>query len=221
MSILDWIFTVCLFVALLFIFLSLLFLLLSYSNKRKSKDLKMKRPKNKRKRKRWMKMRRSLDHKGSSYLKRAIFLFIISILFGGGGAYASYYQMMNLSTSDSNAIVQAHFLVDEIEKTLVEIQNGGDVHKFQKQLLELNSVLVSYGGSTPSIRLTKENQRLLVRYYTSLREYGANLYGQNVEQLSEQETITTYLEDLKKLKTTEKKIFKLFKVNEAALKQKK
>lgn len=129
--------------------------------------------------------------------------------------------MTNLSSADGNIIVQSYFITDEVEKSLTSLQNGADVDKTREKLLELSSLLASYGSTTPENGLSQKGQQMMNRYYVQLREYGVNIYSLSSEQLSESERITAYLEDLKRIKQTQKKIFKQFSVNESALRQKK
>lgn len=129
--------------------------------------------------------------------------------------------MTNLSSVDSNIIVQSYFIADEMEKTMISLQNGADIGKTKEKLMELSSLMVTYGSSTPENGLSKEGQQLMKRYYVQLRDYGTNIYSLSAEQLNEPKKIISYIEDLKSIKQTQKKVFKQFSVNETALKQKK
>ncbi|OJG74776.1 hypothetical protein RV12_GL002193 [Enterococcus quebecensis] len=166
-------------------------------------------------------MRRRLEQKKKQYIKRFVVAMIISGISVGTGLYARYYQMTNLSANDGNAIIQSYFLMDEINKNLIGIQNGADTKKTKDKLLELTSLLASYGTTTPSNALSKDGQRILNRYYAQIRDYSTGLYSQKEEQLNDEGLILEYLEDSKRITGTQKKIFKQFSINESALKQKK
>lgn len=166
-------------------------------------------------------MRRQLERKKITYVKRGIILVVLSALSISGGMYARYYQMTNLSSADSNIIVQSYFITDEVEKSLISLQSGADLGKTREKLLELASLLASYGSSTPENGLSKEGQQVMTRYYVQLRDYGVNIYSLTEEQLSQEDKVTMYIEDLKRIKKTQKKLFEQFSINEAALKQKK
>lgn len=221
MTILDWFFIGCCSAFLITFVIGVFSLILSVSTNKNFNDLKRKRPKNKTKRKRWQRACQQLKKKKQGQVKRGIILIILSILFASSGLYARYYQMTNLSSSDSRIIVQGYFISEEINQTFQELQNGANVEESKEKLMELTSLLTSYGTSTPSNGLSKDGQKVLNRYYVQLREYGTNAYSLSSEQLNNQETISTYLEDLKRVQQTQKKVFEEFGVDETALKQKK
>ncbi|MBO0474479.1 hypothetical protein IGL98_003124 [Enterococcus sp. DIV0840] len=221
MTILDWLFIGCCSAFLIAFAIGLFSFALSFVTTKKFNELKRKRPKNKQKRKRWQRKRQQLKKKKTAQIKRGIIFIVLSILFLSGGLYARYYQLTNLSKTDGNIIVQSYFVTEEVNKTLTSLQNGSDVGESKQKLMELTSLLASYGSATPSNGLSKEGQQLLKRYYVQLREYGSNTYSLSEEQLNNQETVLTYINDLKRVEQTQKKVFKEFSVNEAALKQKK
>lgn len=221
MTVLDWLFVGGISISLLCLIIGVFFIILVFKLMNEYTTLGKKKPKNKGKKKRWVRTRRKIKKKKGSYLKRGISLLIVAVLFCSGGIYARYYQMTNLTSKDSNIIVQSHFINEEIEKSLTGIQNGADVGKTREKLRELSSLLTTYGTTSPSGSLSQEGQRLMKRYYVQLRDLGVNIYSLSVEQLSEPEKVATYIEDLKRIKQTQKKVFKQFSVNEAALKQKK
>ncbi|MGM0219441.1 YccF domain-containing protein [Enterococcus sp. AZ126] len=221
MTILDWLFIGCCSAFLIAFVIALFSFALSFATAKDFNELKKRRPKNKQKRKRWQRNRQQLKKKKNAQVKRGIIFIVLSILFLSGGLYARYYQLTNLSKTDGNIIVQSYFVTDEVNKTLTSLQNGSDVGESKQKLMELTSLLASYGSSTPSNGLSKEGQTLLNRYYVQLREYGSNTYSLSEEQLNNQETVSTYINDLKRIEQTQKKVFKEFNVNETALKQKK
>ncbi|MET3563325.1 hypothetical protein ABID30_002418 [Enterococcus rotai] len=183
--------------------------------------LKKKRPKKKIIKKRWMRAKRLLEKKKKQQRVRGFVLIILSILFLVSGFYTRYYEMTNLSSSDGNIIVQSYFVTDEVNKNLNNLQNGSNVEDTKKKLMELSSLLASYGSSTPSNSLSKKGQQTLNRYYVQIRDYGTNLYSLTALQLNNQETISKYLDDMTRINQSQKKLFKEFSINEAALKQKK
>lgn len=222
MSVLEWVFVGSLSLAFLTFLLSIVCIILFFSVNSQLKKMKQKRPKNKNKKKRWLKMRRQLDKKKKKYLGRTVMLLVITVLSVASGAYVRYYQMTNLTTEDGNTLIQSYFLTDEVEKSLVNLQNGADPEKTKKTLDDRTSLLASYGTNAgPSNGLSKEGQKLLVRYYARIRDFSINTYSLSSEQLSDPETVSSYLDTLNQIKSIQKKIFKQFSVNEAALKQKK
>lgn len=221
MTIVDWLFIGCCSAFLITFIVGVFSLIVSIGTTKNFNELKQKRPKNKKKRKRWQRARQQLKKKKQVQVKRGIILIILSILIAAGGFYARYYQMTNLSSSDSQIIVQGYFISEEVGKTFQGLQNGADIEESKVKLMELTSLLTSYGTSVPSNGLSKEGQKVLNRYYVQMREYGTNAYSLTAEQLGNQETISTYLEDLKRVQQTQKKVFEEFGVDETALKQKK
>ncbi|OJG25622.1 hypothetical protein RU98_GL000863 [Enterococcus caccae] len=183
--------------------------------------LKRKRPKAKRKRKKWLRIKHKLENKVQKFLKRGIILIVSSVFLLCASLYTTYYEKTNLSSVDSTVIAQTYFITNEVNTQLHALQNGEDVKDSKEKLMELSSLLASYGSSTASNSLSKDGQQLLNRYYVQLREFGTNLYSLKVEQLSDSDTIEAYVADINKIKETQKKVFTRFKINEQALKQKK
>ncbi|WP_430602836.1 hypothetical protein IGJ02_000145 [Enterococcus sp. DIV0724b] len=221
MTILEWLFVSCFSAFLITFFVGIFSFFSFHVTNKKLNELNRKRPKNKRKKKQWLRAQSLLKKMKQARLKRGIMLLVLSVCFAGSGLYARYYQLTNLSAADSNIIVQSYFITEEVNKQLFGLQNGADIEKSKEKLMELSSLLASYGSSTPSNSLAKDGQQAMNRYYVQLRDFGTNIYSLTTEQLNDQETVSDYLEDLKQIKGSQKKIFKLFSVNESALKQKK
>lgn len=221
MSILDWSFVALLSAALLFVLFALLCFFMALSTGRKVKRFKRKPPKNKQKRKRFLVKRRSLE-KQKKRQRTLGLLFMLGMLATGGGAvYSRYYQMTNLEASDSEAIVQSYYLTGEIEQQLTNIKNGENPEKSINTLRDVSSRLASYGIKRPYEGLTEEGQKILTRYYATIKSLGTNLANQTIASLEKNEIVESYFKDIEKVKAGQKKVFKVFSVNESALKQKK
>lgn len=221
MTILSWFFVVSYSIFLIIFCTSLFSFIGSYLTHKNLDRLNQKKPKDKPKQKRWLYAKRRLKIRKKTQIKRGFILLILSVLFMSVGTYAHYYESTNLSSTDGNIIVQSYFITDEVNKQLLNIQENEQVAEPQEKLMELSSLLTSYGSAAPSNNLGKEEQRLLTRYYVQLRDYGTNLYSLTPEQFKKKEIISSYRDDLKRIKQTQKKIFNQFNVNETALKQKK
>lgn len=221
MSVLDWLFIGLLSGAILFGCLSVGFLLLGLLQRKQYRKQQQNRPKQKKKRKRWQKHCRSLKKRYSRQLKRSGLFFLLLLIFSGGSGYSRYYQLTNLDTNDGEIIVQSYFLIDEVEKELMSIQEGADAVKVHGKLREMSGMLVSYTSQTPSNALTKDGQQLLRRYYNRAMEFGLNLDSQSAESLNQEELLTGFLDDIERLQTEQQTIFKNFGINESALVQKK
>lgn len=221
MTILSWIFIGCLSTFFIAFCVGIFSFVLFFVSKRDMNTLKKRRPKKKINKKRLMQTKRLLEKKKKKQRARGGILVTLSLLFLGGGFYARYYEMTNLSSTDGNIIVQSYFVTDEVNKNLTNLQNGADVDENKTKLMELSSLLASYGSSTPSNSLSKNGQQTLNRYYVQIRDYGTNLYSLSAGQLNNQETISKYLDDMTRINQSQKKLFKEFSINEVALKQKK
>ncbi|EOL49942.1 hypothetical protein [Enterococcus caccae] len=221
MTILSWVFIGCFSAFFISVCLGIFSFAQFFVTTKEMNELNRKRPKKKVRRKRWLRAKKRVEQKKKAQLRRTVVLVVISLSFAGSGFYARHYEMTNLSSTDGNIIVQSYFITDEVNKNLVSLQNGASGDEIKEKLMELSSLLASYGSATPSNSLSKEGQQALNRYYVQLRDYGTNLYSLTSEQLNNQETIVSYMEDLNRIKKTQTKLFKQFSVDEAALKQKK
>ncbi|MGX7148298.1 hypothetical protein [Enterococcus ureasiticus] len=221
MGLLDWFFIGLLSFAIL-CFLLLLFCLFYFFSIKKELKKKQwrKRPKNKRKRKKWLYARKSLEKRQKRYGFHFLLLLIVMFISAGSAFYARYYQLTNLTSEDAKVVVQGYLLTEDLEGKMVTIKEGGSVEKVYPQFQEVSSLLVSYGNRPVSGGLSSEGAKLLTRYYVSMKNVGLNLSTLSQEQLTKQETIDGYLKDIKKINERQKAVFKYFKVNESALKQK-
>ncbi|MGX7265615.1 hypothetical protein [Enterococcus crotali] len=221
MSMLDWSFVTLLSSALLFFLFALFSVVLSIMTRRKLRPLKRRPPKNKRKRKQFMMKRRKFEKQVKRQQNTGIFLIVLMLLSTGGAVYTRNYQMNNLNANDSESIVQSYYLLDEVELQLNNIKNDKNPQKSIKNLRELSLSLSSYGARRAYQGLTEEGQMLLNRHFVLLKELGTNLSSQTVDTLGNKDTMAGYQKDVNKVKDSQKKVFKRFKVNEAALKTKK
>ncbi|WP_430603136.1 hypothetical protein IGJ02_000492 [Enterococcus sp. DIV0724b] len=221
MTILGWIFIGCFSAFFITFFIGAFSFIIFFLRVKDANRLKKRRPKEKQKRKRWMHAKRVLEKKKKMLLKRGIILISLSILFAISGLYTRHYEMTNLSNTDSSVIAQSYFITDEVNKNLLSLQNGKSGEDVKAKLMELSSLLASYGSTLPSNNLTTEGQHALTRYYVQLRDYGTNLYSLSIKQLNDPKTVQSYVDELARIKQTQKKLFKQFSVNEEALKQKK
>lgn len=221
MGTLDWSFVILLSSAFLFTLFSLVLLLSALKSKKRLQVIKRKRPpKNKKKRKRFFMAKR----KAQAALKKQILWTVIFIFMAGGtstgAVYSRYYQQNKLNGKESESIVQSYFVLTELSAQLENIIKNENPQKSIKNVRGLSNKLVSQGFVTASVTLKEEKQHLLNRYFNSIKELGKNLSEQSVETLQEQEVYQGYMEDLEKVKANQTKIFKEFKINEAALKKK-
>lgn len=221
MTLLSWVFIGCFSAFCIAFCISIFSFALFFLSTKDLSELKRKRPKNKKNTKRWIRAKKRVEKKKKAYLKRGLIFVSLSVVFISSGFYTRYYEKTNLSSEDGNIIVQSYFITDEVNQNLVNLQNGASGEEKKEKLMKFSSLLASYGSSIPSNNLSKDGQEALNRYYVKLRDYGTNLYSLTAVQLNNPETVTTYIEDLKKIKQTQRQLFKQFSIDEAALKQKK
>lgn len=221
MVIMDWLFVGLISVTILFFIVGLFCIFFSIRLQGKLKEIKRRRPKGKKKRRIWQKKVRAFAKRQKSWLIKGVALIALAIFTGCSGAYTRYYQMTNLSGTDSEVIVQSYFLIDEIEKELISIQQGSDPEKSAEKMQDMLNVLVSYTTNVPSNALNKEGQQILRKYYTKVKEWAVNVFKQPTDKLKDQKVVEEYLADIEGLRKEQEKVFKQFKINESALEQKK
>ena len=221
MSVLDWLFVGLLSSAILFCVLGIGVLGFSLKVRSDHRTLQAKRPKQKKRKKRWQRQCNALKKRQWRFLRRGVVLLVLAGVSVGLGFYSRYYQATNLNENDSEIIVQSYFLVGEVQKELVSIQEGADPGKSYGRLKEILGMLISYTNQLPSAHLTQEGQQLLRRYYNRAKEFGLNVDKQSAESLSKPELLSELLADIEKIQNEQQTVFKTYGVNESALKQKK
>ncbi|MEI5994262.1 hypothetical protein [Candidatus Enterococcus mansonii] len=221
MGTLDWSFVVLLSSAFLFTLLGLVLLFSSLKNKKRLGKLRKKRPpKNKKKRKQFFRTQKNIQRK---FKKQIVWMCLCLLMAGGtsmGAFYSRYYQQNKLNGEESESIVQSYYMLTELASQVEHINKNENPQKSIKNVRNLSGKMVSYGFVRASVTLKEEKQLLLNRYFNSMKQLGKNLNEQTVESLQENEVYQGYMQDIEKLQTNQKEIFKEFKINEAALKKK-
>lgn len=221
MSTLDWSFVALVSGVLLFTFFGLVLLFVAGKNRKKLRLLKKKRPpKNKKKRRRFTQAKRKLARSFRKQLTWGLLLLVFAGFCSGGAMYSRYYQQNRLNREESEAIVQGYYILDELAKQLENVNKNENPQKSIKNIRNLSAKMVSFGFTKSSATLKEEKQVLLNRYFNTMKQLGTNLNEQTVEALQQEETFNGYMNDIKKMEDSQKEIFKQFKINEAALKQK-
>lgn len=221
MSTLDILFIGLLSSAILFLLLSILFLFFFFNTRSERKKIGKIRTKNKKKKKKLRIKQRKLQKVQKGQRNKIILFLIMALASSGCAFYARYYQLTTLTVEDAAVVANGYYLVGEVEKQLNSLGNGASSEKTIKNVKSLSSQLTSSSIKMPSQGMSVEGQKLLNRHFTLLKNLGVNLYGQTSENLKKPETVKEYLNDIKKIHDSEQNVFKEFKVNESALKQKK
>lgn len=219
MSMLDWLFIGLLSSAILFLLFMVLTGLGAFLTGRNLKQLKKKRSRNKKKRKKLKRAIRQLQDKRKRQWGNVFLLLILAIGLGGGAFYARYYQGTTLNERDSDGIVQGYYLVEEISGQLDSIDSAESTTKVVSNIKELSGRLASYGSRRASARLTTENQSLLNKQYTYMKELGININGQADSFLDDEEKLTEFKEDLKRTQEHQQKVLNQFRIDENSLKK--
>lgn len=193
-----------------------------FTKKRKLKQLPKKKSQNKKKRKRMIQQRKHLE-KGKKRTLRLFFLgFFLTLCFSGGSSYLSYYQSMNLTANDSDAIVRGYYLLRDFKTQLEEAkEEKEDNVKTQKNIRYLATAMASYGTKKASEVNTKEGQVTLNRYYNALKEVGMNASTQTNNFYGNEQLIQGFLTDSKKVEEYEKAAFSYYKIDETVLSKEK
>lgn len=205
--------------AVIFLVLLLACLVSFFVAGRNLSSFRKRRPKNKKKRKKWARQIKRMEKQRSTRLKLAVLFLFLGIGCGGGGFYARYFQMTNLDTKDSEALVQGYFLVNELEEQLDSLSETDNVKKVQANVYTLSARLASYGASLPDGRLSQDGVLLLKKLYKSMKELGLNLSSITESSIQDQGIVESYYQDIEKIRTMQDQVFDHFRINKSSLKQ--
>lgn len=198
--------------------ISLIQFLNAKSNIKKLNNCK---PKNRKKKKRWKKELNFEENKKSKKLRVFLFSFLGTLLVGGGTAYAKYYQATVISDQDTDNIVYSYYLLEQIEDQIKNIDKSND-KKTSDNIHNLAVSISSFASKKGSDRSKKDAQILLNQYYARVGQFGVNISSQDFDELKkDKEKQADYLDDIKNVKKTQKKVIQYYKIDESSLKEKK
>lgn len=156
--------------------------------------------------------------------KRTIIICLLSmILVSSVGGYIYYYQMTNLTKVDTDNIVSGYYLLDQIEEQLaLATKEEADSEQVKNNIHTIAIRIASFSAKKGNDRGSREGQQLLNRYYAKVGQFGINLSSQSYQELVEKpSTQTAYLEDIKGILETQKKLLDFYTIDEASLREKK
>lgn len=179
------------------------------------------RVKNKKKRKKLKSLSRRLEKQKKKQFRTSLIFFFLVFVAAGSATYSRYYQLTNLTADDADSLAKSYYFVGELEKQLKAIDNGANAEKTSKNMRDLSTQLTSVANRSASQGMSVEGQKMLNRHFTMTRNLGINISGQDAQKLEEPTYRESYLKDIQKVVTSQKKVFKEFDVNESALQQKK
>lgn len=217
MTNLEWVFLITFIGALITLLSTVTFLAVFVVYQKKYKNCALKRSKNKSKRRKQKKELAGLGKIKKRSFVSFICMFILTLLLGGAAGYTSYYQSVNLSKKDSEAVVSAYFLLEDFSKELEKSEEAKNKDKTYDNLKFLSVKMASYGVLKASYLNKEEGQVILNRYYNIVKEIGVNASSQSQEIIDNKELIENFQKDIEKAKGYQKEVFKFYKVDEKSL----
>ncbi|WP_207694724.1 hypothetical protein DOK67_0000530 [Enterococcus sp. DIV0212c] len=220
MTILDWFFIISLSLASIgVLFAGISFYLMIQTNRalKKAKRTKVKKKKQKQKRRKI----RELTKKSKKQRNVGIILSLLFLVSASTAGYSLYYQSMHLSQKDSKAVIQGYYLLDNLENELKEAKTTDNDIKAGKNIKLLAGQLSSYGIYKATIRNTEQGQKVLNKYYKSMKELGINVSSQTDEFFKNEALLNEFEADLTAVKKNQAAVVSYFKINEKALVNKK
>lgn len=218
MTNLEWVFLITFIGALITILSAVTFLAVFVVYLKKYKKCASTKSKNKSKRRRQKKeLARLAKIKKKNLIAFFCFLFL-SLGLGAGTAYVSYYQAVNLSEKDSEAVVKAYYLLEDLDKQLQEAEKKED--KTADNIRSLAGSMATYGTYKASYLNKEEGQIKLNRYYNILKEIGVNASNQSQNFIEDKELVESFRKDVKKAQGYQSEVFKFYKVDEKSLAKK-
>lgn len=218
MSILEWIVMIgaaAFIIALVFTFFFFL-QFLRYGKKLKQQPQRA--PKNKKRRRRWSSIRNKLVRQKKKSLTRMLVFIVMSIGIGGGTFYASFYQSINLTSDDADAIVRSYYLLRDFQQELENAANQTEDETSSVQNIRyLATSLSSYNTSRASNLNTVEGQSALNRYFNALSELGVNAARESQNFYGNTELVADFQTDIERTIGYEEVAFDYYKVNQSAL----
>ncbi|MGL4696937.1 hypothetical protein [Enterococcus larvae] len=221
MTTLDLIAVIALASAILFLLFTVLLVVLRVRLGGQLTKLKRVRTKNKKKRKRLVRQRRAVEKKRRKYMISALALFILGSAGVGISAYTIYYQSTNLNQKEQEQIVKGYYYLNDIEDQLMLAESGTGGEELSSDLTTLASRIGAFAVVRADYRLGSDYQQLLNRYYSSLKDLGINLASRNLTFYDNVEELADFKEDVAKVRSNQKEVFKAFSVNEDSLKEQK
>lgn len=214
MTVFDWVLVIGVSITIL-LFISLcVFLFRGIGLSKKIRTIEKSKKKGKKKKK---ELRGLLSKKKKN--SRIIFFSLISMLmFGGSTFYAKWYQSTNLQDVDMDNLVFGYYLLDQMGKQFDSV-GSEDSKKIEENIHSLALKISAFSSKSGSDKGTKESQVLLNRYYSRFGQFGVNVASQNYDDIKN--NVDEYKDDIKDIKSVQKKALDYYKINEESLKQSK
>ncbi|MEG0256530.1 MAG: hypothetical protein RR554_11265 [Vagococcus sp.] len=221
MSTFDIVLIVGISVSILLFILMMVSLVQFIISKKNVTALQNGKPKDRKKRRKWKREVRQAENQKSKKLRLTLFSFLAFLIFGGASGYAKYYQATTITDEDTENIVYAYYLLDQLEQQIKDI-DGKSEKKASDNIHSIAVSLSSFASKKGSNQSVEEAQILLNQYYARVGQFGVNVSSQNFEALKkDKEKQAEYLDDIKVVRQTQKKVIDYYKIDESSLKEKK
>lgn len=208
-------------ISILLFILMVTSIFLLVSAKKNLKKLENCKPKDRKKRKRWKRDVRAAENKKSKQVRFVLFSLLGTLLIGGGTGYAKYYQATTISEQDTDNIVYGYYLLDQLEDQVKQVDKQNE-KKASENIHTIAVSMSSFASKKGSDRSKEDAQIILNQYYARLGQLGINVSSQNFSELKKDKAKQDeYLEDIKNVRVTQKKVIKYYKIDESSLKEKK
>lgn len=205
---------------IIFLLFSILNFVLIIKNNKKLKTTKKQKNRSRAEKKKNKNKIISLKKAKRKSIWLSIICSLLAISSGAGASYASYYQSINLTTQDSENIVEAYYLITDIEKQLELASTSQESsEKVSDAIRKYAGQMASFNSRRASDLNKEDGQVLLNRYYNLVKEIGINASTQPQEFYGNPDLTSEFSNDIKRVKTYQKDVFAYYKVNEEELKQ--
>lgn len=176
---------------------------------------------NKKKYRRLKEERSLLNERKISQIKIGMISLVLGVSCGLGGLYMKHYIATNMSSEDTETVVNGYYLIRDFEEQ-IELAGEGteDQDKLSRNIKYLANTMASYALYSANPLNSEEGQLGLNRYYKSIQELGINHSVTYNQFYGNPEAVEETKKDIEKIKKTEKKVYSYFGIDETALKEK-
>lgn len=201
--------------------LFLFFFIQSMVTENKLKKLGRVSRRNKKKYRRMKEETAAFNRKKITQIKIGVISLIVGVAFGLGGLYMKHYIATNMSSEDTEVVVNGYYLIRDFEEQ-IELAGKGteDQDKLARNIKYLANTMASYALYSANPLNSEEGQLGLNRYYKSIQELGINHSVTYNQFYGNEDAVKETKKDIEKIKATEKKVYSYFGIDEAALKEK-
>lgn len=162
----------------------------------------------------YKKKKRENKKKQKELKKLILYLLAILLFLSASFIGINYVRNNQLAKVDKQVILESQNIILDLEKE-VQLMENAEVEQidFEKTMIDIGSIMATKGSHQASEFYPEENQKLLNRYYGSIKELGI-LISNDVKSLyNNKSRINELKQDIKKVNQYEKKVNKKYKLN--------